>query len=573
MNRHTQNFIFLSFLTGAGVIAGGSNITHALTYQDTVDMQFTFNPTVSINVSGDLIIPNLTPGSALDSNIITVKAGSNDANGYTLYSTVGSSTTNYTDLRIDSSNTTNVFTNLSSSKASLESFDDNTWGYSYCNTTNDCDTNTNWVSDNAGSTAAGYNGLPLYNASDNTTGVMLANTTSPSETELKFKIGAKAASTQATGTYTNTINFIGVGKVVTTTYNLNYLDTSSEGTGLPTSLTNQTTNSAVVNLSTTTPTRTGYVFKGWCDTNNSSDPTNCSGNTYKPGKIYIIPEADQGSSNTININLYAIWEDPSASSALAMQDVATWGSTLNTGDEVTAVDTRDGKEYTVAKLADGNIWMTQNLDLNIDSTKTYTSADTDISVSWTPSTATHATGTTTWNYSYTLPESYDPGELCWNGVIASGGGSLDTYTTTCGNDKHYHIGNYYNWTAAVAINNSSSYTTENQDVNQSICPAGWRLPIGGTTNTGSKSFQYLVNQLDLTSGTSGNIQNSPVYFVYGGDWSGPSNLVGSYGFYWSSVVDDSYVAYALDFSANGLLYPQNDDDDRDYGYSVRCVAR
>ena len=543
------------------------NIIHAsaLTYQDEIDMQFTFNPTVQIAVSGDLIIPDLAPGSSSDSNIITVTAGSNDAHGYKLYGTVGSSTNNYTDLRLSSSNTTNVFTNLSSNKAALSNFSDNTWGYSYST-----DSGSSWVSGNAGSTSSGYNGLPLYNSSNNASGVILASTSSASETSLQFKIGVKAASTQVSGTYTNTINFIGVGNVVTTTYSLNYVDASGEGTGLPTNLTNQTTNDGVITLSNTTPTRTDYIFKGWCDTNNSSDPTTCSGNTYDPGRIYIIPAASQGGA--VTVNMYAIWENPS-SSVLAMQDVATWGSTLSTGDEVTATDTRDGKEYTVAKLADGNIWMTQNLDHDIGDIAggTYTPADTDIPANWTPSIATYATGTTTWNSSYTAPESYDPGDLCWNGTLGSY--NLSTGTTACGDDKHYSIGNYYNWTAAVAMNDSSSYyTPSNTDVGQSICPADWRLPIGGTSNTGSKSFQYLVNQLSLTSGTSGNIQNSPVYFVYGAGWNGSSGYVGSYGYYWSSVLDSSFGAYALYLRINGSLGPQSILD-RGYGYSVRCVAR
>ena len=279
------------------------NIIHAsaLTYQDEIDMQFTFNPTVQIAVSGDLIIPDLAPGSSSDSNIITVTAGSNDAHGYKLYGTVGSSTNNYTDLRLSSSNTTNVFTNLSSNKAALSNFSDNTWGYSYST-----DSGSSWVSGNAGSTSSGYNGLPLYNSSNNASGVILASTSSASETSLQFKIGVKAASTQVSGTYTNTINFIGVGNVVTTTYSLNYVDASGEGTGLPASLSGQTTNDGVITLSETTPTRDGYIFKGWCDTDNSSDPTTCSGTTYDPGRIYIIPAANQG--GTVTVNMYAIWK-------------------------------------------------------------------------------------------------------------------------------------------------------------------------------------------------------------------------------------------------------------------------
>ncbi len=50
------------------------------------------------------------------------------------------------------------------------------------------------------------------------------------------------------------------------------------------------------------------------------------------------------------------------------------------GSEVTKqlIDSRDGKEYWVAKLADGNCWMTQNLALDLNSSKALTSSDTDL---------------------------------------------------------------------------------------------------------------------------------------------------------------------------------------------------
>ena len=60
--------------------------------------------------------------------------------------------------------------------------------------------------------------------------------------------------------------------------------------------------------------------------------------------------------------------------------------------------------------------------------------------------------------------------------------------------------------------------------------------------------------------------------MYGGNWNGSSNNVGSNGFYWSSVVGDSNVAYGLYFSAYSYLNPQSLGY-RNYGNSVRCVAR
>ncbi len=275
------------------------------------------------------------------------------------------------------------------------------------------------------------------------------------------------------------------------------------------------------------------------------------------------------------INFTAVANEPPAK---YMQDVASWESSVGTGEVVEAIDSRDNKTYYVTKLADGKLWMTQNLDFDLDTGTTLTPEDTDITANWTPSVATYATGDTTWDYSYTAPESYDPGDLCWTGLIdTSWSGTLDntSYATNCAEDGanlHYHVGNYYNWTAAVAMNDSSSYSTNEIDVNQSICPAGWTLPKGGNTLTGVGSFYFMINQTGFTSGASGNIHLAPAFFVYGGRWVGSSGSVGSYGLYWSSVVKSSDLAYDLDFCANSRLSTQ-DFVDRSYGDSVRCVAR
>ncbi len=55
-------------------------------------------------------------------------------------------------------------------------------------------------------------------------------------------------------------------------------------------------------------------------------------------------------------------------------------ATITPGNEVTKqlIDSRDGKEYWVAKLADGNCWMTQNLALDLVEGEKLTSVDTDL---------------------------------------------------------------------------------------------------------------------------------------------------------------------------------------------------
>ena len=559
--------------------------TSALTYQNDNDLLFTINPSITLSVSGDLSINDLAPNTASDSNIITITAGSNSTLGYTLYTNVGDSTNAWTDLKLNGTDNTNKFSVLSSAVSTLDAIGASKWGYSYCDATSsptNCDNTNNWVYGSAGSTATGYGIMPQYNSTTHANDIKLADANSSSETTINFKIGAKAADTQAAGTYTNVINFINIPKITTIDYSLTYTDNSStttSGTMPSPNPQTGTTTDGTFRLSTTKPTNTNsnLVFKAWCTANNSSDVTSCPGSTIYPGNLYVIGS----SSSSFTTSVYAVWQDNTpVPTKLYMQNIADWKDTVlpNIGDETIAYDARDEKAYYIAKLPDGNIWMTQNLDHDINSSYNYNSTNTDVPANWSDTlTSTYATGTTTWISLYTVPESYDPGDRCWNGTLDPGWSTkLDTGTTACSSitttPDHYHIGNYYNWTASVAMQNSSSYTADNTDVNQSICPAGWMLPKSGTVQTGSGSFYDLVNGR-YTAGTSGNIQSSPVYFVYGGSWSKSPGLVSSYGYYWSSVVRASNYSYNLIFNvADSLINPQSYGH-RGVGDLVRCLAR
>ena len=335
-----------------------------------------------------------------------------------------------------------------------------------------------------------------------------------------------------------------------------------------------------ITLPVNTYTKEGYNFIGW---NTVVGPTEQdSGEAYEGQAEYT---AIEGKTN--DVTLYAQWKKNLPS----MQDVASWGSGLQIGDEIIVVDDRDNKEYTVARLADNNIWMTQNLDFDIaNGGVDLNSTNTDVPANWVDAgnlTNTYATDDTTWNHSNITPESYDPGNLYWNGALIYDkatceeyGGSWKTSSysnpycvnaspTTSTGDSHYHLGNYYNWTAAVAMNDSSLYTKFGQDANQSICPAGWRLP----TRTGDKSYDNLVSVENLTSGIDGNIQNSPTHFVYGGRWGGNSDKIGENGNYSSSAVNDRSCSFSIHFEVqHNVLYPYSYGD-KNYGYSLRCVAR
>ena len=189
-----------------------SSKASALTYQSEVTTEFTFNPTLSINLSSsNIIINNLAPGSAADSNIVTVGVTTNTAYGYVLSATAGIKGGN-TNL-VNTSDSTYIFTNLATTAgaaSSLSNIPDDKWGYSYSS-----DSGSTWVSGDTGSTAAGYAGLPLDN-NDNANergkgGTTLISTDNPADSKsIQFKIGAKASTSQPAGTYTNVINFYAV---------------------------------------------------------------------------------------------------------------------------------------------------------------------------------------------------------------------------------------------------------------------------------------------------------------------------------------------------------------------------
>ena len=272
-----------------------------------------------------------------------------------------------------------------------------------------------------------------------------------------------------------------------------------------------------------------------------------------------------------------------------MQEVSTWADELEEGEQYRAKDIRDGKIYYVAKLADGNIWMTQNLDFDIKDDVEYTYYDTDIghgstpdiTATWTASLATYG-DIANWGYATSgssyAPESYDPGDLYWNGEIVSADIYDNNGLTESSEQPHYHIGNYYNWGAAVALNSSYHPELFGTDIDQSICPAGWTLP----RSTGDKSLANLLDQLPgvIAGGEYGNIQDSPIYLVFGGGIAQSQTkgwdvaAVGSWSMYWSSMVvagtGGPGMAVSVNSEEEGIVsmeiipYP---------GFQVRCVAR
>ena len=114
----------------------------------------------------------------------------------------------------------------------------------------------------------------------------------------------------------------------------------------------------------------------------------------------------------------------------------------------------------------------------------------------------------------------------------------------------------------------------------SICPRGWQLPTYDTTDP--KSYYNLIVRVyggTYRANISGSLADSillsqPLSFLRSGyyHWQAASrNYRGSNGYYWESrIYSVTYANYLGFFSSS--LRPQ-DDNNRGYGFSVRCVSR
>ena len=278
------------------------------------------------------------------------------------------------------------------------------------------------------------------------------------------------------------------------------------------------------------------------------------------------------------------------------------------GNTARLKDERDGKYYWVAKLADGNCWMTQNLELDLTSGESLTPELSDVSANWNPG-ATTLTAANQGSTNSAAVQSWDLGEAVWktpnstsycgdSGVydfsnsncqsywqnVSSGWTPMTEYRTdgvtydanTQTYDAHYLAGNYYSYVAATA-GTGASVTSRGSKAPDSICPKGFELPTSYSTfNSTPGSFYNLLSKYGLTSSlTSGsnNIVKAPLFFVRSGVVNPNLQYLGSAGlsgYYWSSVAYSSSNAYDLTFASSGV--DPSRDNYRYLGFSVRCVA-
>ncbi len=318
--------------------------------------------------------------------------------------------------------------------------------------------------------------------------------------------------------------------------------------------------------------RTGYGFAGWSEDPGAS--VNTGNKIYGPNEDVSVADLTLN-SNTHETTLYAVW----VPSAGTLQNW-TGCSSLGQGRVTALTDTRDNNTYAVAKLADGNCWMIENLRLDAanssDSSKAqgfggvFTGLANSESANFTNSTTANSKYSTSTiigsNQAYRFPR--------YNNDNTSS--PVTNMTTTDANI--YSYGNYYSWAAAIA--NTSDITTVNdsESVSTSICPTGWRLPYGRNTGNGNTSggFYYLSykanhDEVAPSAVDSDNFRSFPNNFLLSGKIR--NNQLegrGSYGYYWSLTANSASNSHGVVIyntsSVNFSSSPRKVD-----GQSIRCL--
>ena len=345
--------------------------------------------------------------------------------------------------------------------------------------------------------------------------------------------------------------------------------------------------------------RDGYGFAGWSDAFDYA--TNANANFYGPNESITVPAGTTANG----LSLYAIWIKSQGN----MQDTAKTATVCNGLTAATAggtrtlasvsafTDNRDGQTYAIAKLADNQCWMIENLrlaDTHQEGTNTVpttlTTANTNNPLN--DNDATNPTVTLKLNYNDTTTATHlsPTSSVAYDATTAPEGwcntnsaacddqsrlrtdntASRVSYTTTqtmSTNANLYSYGNYYNWYSATAGN--GTYSKSSGNTVGDLCPTGWHLPTGNTTGE-----YYAMNTAVNGGSTSSDagLRSYPNNFLHSGRVNGASlNDRGSYGNYWSSTADsNNYAYYLLFYSSN--VYPGTSIGNKYSGRSVRCLV-
>ena len=379
--------------------------------------------------------------------------------------------------------------------------------------------------------------------------------------------------------------------------------------------------------------RTGYGFAGWSD---RYDYSNDNGAKFYGPQETISFDAGKYSTTNGGLRLYAIWiksegsiqdEDKVASVCNSLTTAPTDG-TANLKSVSAFTDQRDNETYAIARLADGNCWMIENLRLDNSAALTIANTNNPLNDGTNVTIKHNYADTTTSNTLSPTSNVVYNADTAPNGWCTTNSAACDdqsrlrtnntanraTYTenqnVTSQDANIYSYGNYYNWYSATAGRGTYSFSTYNKCVAGDLCPVGWHLPTGGlayaSSNTGSvnvtgktstfREFYNLsyktMNEIKtayedtsnngfsaytLTTNNSGKtatqaLRSYPNNFLYSGYVDGGFLVYRAIGgFYWSSTARSTGLAFSLRLYGSSVS-PGTLDYYKYVGRTVRCVA-
>ena len=277
-----------------------------------------------------------------------------------------------------------------------------------------------------------------------------------------------------------------------------------------------------------------------------------------------------------------------------MQDISSTNksSILTSMTQDTAYllyDSRDEQQYHVAKLADGNIWMLDNLALDPTDPTTaskMSASNTNASAEAITNLLNGGNAGSNAGWSSTAVADVDT-NFSTDGYVVPriNNASKDTVVTSYGAGSG-KVGIYYNYCAASASTycyaQGQGVDVPNTDIDapQDICPANWRMPTGGdyddSTQTGSGEYYALgtalgltfdKNELGFTGTTYQTALSTPLsgYYYYSS-----ASALGNWGDWWSSTYHNGSGMYYLE-AGSSYVYPTNRDA-RIGGYAMRCLV-
>jgi len=343
--------------------------------------------TLTISVADKQLVIGVKPSKdgTFAKSSTTITTETTNSGGYTLALSDEDDTTNLANQNSDVSDTIQSLTE----SVSEDNFPDNSWGYSINN-------------------ASGYSPIPKLSDPEK---IKITNSSNSTADEVTVNLGVKVNSSITPGVYSDKLIFTATANVVSD-YRIEY--NSNGGYG---EMETQT-----VDLGTTTKlsANTFYashgLFAGWA--------TSADGKVKYKDEEEITDIANGGET----VTLYAVWSRYNSlwngTKISSMQEMTAAvcnsvttpdafesdGETINADvPQIILEDTRDNKYYIVRKLADGNCWMSQNLDLDLSTNMTLTPGDSDVSEDWTPSINAQTESGIEWESPNTESYSYNPG--------------------------------------------------------------------------------------------------------------------------------------------------------------------